>query len=297
MLTRYSKEHMEITSTLYSTNTTAREPSPMSNLIEMFGYQFFQNALIGGVIAAVACGLVGLFLVLKKEAMIGDGLSHTAFGGIALGLLLGINPLLTALVVSIVAVFAISYMRRKKIAASDSAIAIMLAVGFSTGLIIISIAGGFNVELFSYLFGSILTIDITDLMLVSLLGAAVVLFITFFRRELLSMVFDEEDSRIMGIPTKQLSIIFDLLVAVTIVLSIKVIGTILVVALLVIPGLSALKLNLSFKKTLFASVGFSILSTVLGVIFSAIFSIVTAGLIVFVLVLFFLLTLLYKKMA
>jgi len=268
----------------------------MSNLIEMFGYQFFQNALIGGVIAAVACGLVGLFLVLKKEAMIGDGLSHTAFGGIALGLLLGINPLLTALVVSIVAVFAISYMRRKKIAASDSAIAIMLAVGFSTGLIIISIAGGFNVELFSYLFGSILTIDITDLMLVSLLGAAVVLFITFFRRELLSMVFDEEDSRIMGIPTKQLSIIFDLLVAVTIVLSIKVIGTILVVALLVIAGLSALKLNLSFKKTLFASVGFSILSTVLGVIFSAIFSIVTAGLIVFVLVLFFLLTLLYKKM-
>jgi len=269
----------------------------MSNLIELFGYQFFQNALIGGVIAAVACGLVGLFLVLKKEAMIGDGLSHTAFGGIALGLLLGINPLLTALVVSIVAVFAISYMRRKKIAASDSAIAIMLAVGFSTGLIIISIAGGFNVELFSYLFGSILTIDFTDLMLVSMLGAAVVLFISFFRRELLSMVFDEEDSRIMGIPTKRLAIIFDLLVAVTIVLSIKVIGTILVVALLVIPGLCALKLNLSFRKTLLASVGFSILSTVLGIVFSAVFDIVTAGLIVFVLVLFFLLTLLYKKLS
>jgi zinc transport system permease protein len=109
------------------------------------------------------------------------------------------------------------------------------------------------------------------------------------------MVFDEEDSRIMGIPTKRLSIIFDLLVAVTIVLSIKVIGTILVVALLVIPGLCALKLNLSFKKTMLASVGFSILSTVLGVMFSAVFKIVTAGLIVFVLVMFFLLTLLYKK--
>jgi zinc transport system permease protein len=268
----------------------------MSNLIELFGYQFFQNALIGGVIAAVACGLVGLFLVLKKEAMIGDGLSHTAFGGIAVGLLLGINPLLTALVVSIIAVFAISYMRRKKIAASDSAIAIMLAVGFSTGLIIISIAGGFNVELFSYLFGSILTIDVMDLMLVSFLGVAVVLFIGFFRRELLSMVFDEEDSRIMGIPTKQLSIIFDLLVAVTIVLSIKVIGTILVVALLVVPGLCSLRLNLSFRKTLLASVVFSMLSTVLGVIFSAVFNIVTAGLIVFVLVLFFLLTVIYKRL-
>lgn len=267
------------------------------NLIDLFGYQFFQNALIGGIIAAVACSLVGLFLVLKKEAMIGDGLAHTAFGGIALGLLLGVYPLLTALLVSVLAVFGISYMRRKKIAASDSAIAIMVALGFSTGLIVISLAGGFNVELFSYLFGSILTIDLTDLILVSLLGASVVLFISFFRRELLSMVFDEDDSRIMGIPTKKLSIIFDLLVAVTIVLSIKVIGTILVIALLVIPGLCALKLNLSFRRTLFSAVGFSIVSTILGVIFSAVFNIVTAGLIVFVLVLSFLFTLLYRKMS
>ncbi|MGE5556349.1 MAG: metal ABC transporter permease [Methanocella sp.] len=267
------------------------------NVIDLFSYQFFQNALIGGVIAAVACGLVGLFLILKKEAMIGDGLAHTAFGGIALGLLLGVYPLLTALLVSVLAVFAISYMRRRKIATSDSAIAIMVALGFSTGLIVISLAGGFNVELFSYLFGSILTIDTTDLALVSILGVSVVVFISIFRRELLSMIFDEDDSRIMGIPTRQLSILFDLLVAFTIVLSIKVIGTILVVALLVIPGLSALKLNLSFRKTLFAVVGFSVVSTVLGIVFSAVFNIVTAGLIVFVLVLFFLLTLLYRKIA
>ncbi|MCW4005484.1 MAG: metal ABC transporter permease [Candidatus Bathyarchaeota archaeon] len=267
------------------------------NLIDLFSYQFFQNALIGGVIAAVACALVGLFLVLKKEAMIGDGLSHTAFGGIALGLFLGVNPLLTALGVSVLAVFGISYMRRKGVAASDSAIAVMLALGFSTGLIVISIAGGFNVELFSYLFGSILTIDQTDLILVSTLGLSVLLFIGIFRRELLAMVFDEDDSRIMGIPTKPLSIGFDLLVALTIVLSIKVIGTILVVALLVIPGLCALKLNLSFRKTLFSAVGFSILSTVVGIMLSAVFDIATAGLIVFLLVLFFLLTLAYKKIS
>jgi zinc transport system permease protein len=269
-----------------------------ANLLDLFGYQFFQNALIGGIIAAVACGLVGLFLVLKKEAMVGDGLSHTAFGGIALGLLLGVNPLLTALGVSVLAVFGISYMRRKKIATSDSAIAVMLALGFSTGLIVISIAGGFNVELFSYLFGSILTIDLMDLALVSLLGLSVLLFIGFFRRELLSMVFDEEDSRIMGIPTRALTVVFDLLVAVTIVLSIKVIGTILVVALLVLPGLCALKLNFSFRKTLLAAVSFSIISTTAGIMLSAMFDkMVPAGVIVFVLVLFFLLTLLYKKMS
>lgn len=281
-----------------STDTNARGFLETStNLLDLFGYQFFQHALIGGIIAAVACGLVGLFLILKKEAMVGDGLSHTAFGGIALGLLLGVNPLLTALGVSVLAVFAISYMRQKKIATSDSAIAVMLALGFSTGLIVISIAGGFNVELFSYLFGSILTIDLMDLALVSLLGLSVLLFIGFFRRELLSMVFDEEDSRIMGIPTRRLSMVFDLLVAVTIVLSIKVIGTILVVALLVLPGLCALKLNFSFRKTLLAAVGFSILGTTIGIMLSAVFNVVTAGVIVFVLVLFFLLTILYKKLS
>jgi len=267
-----------------------------ANIIDLFSYQFFQNALIGGVIAAVACASVGLFLVLKKEAMIGDGLSHTAFGGIALGLFLGINPLLTALGVSLLAVFTISYMRRKKIAPTDSAIAVMLAMGFSTGLIVISIAGGFNVDLFSYLFGSILTIDFMDLALISMLGSAVLMFVGIFRRELLSMVFDEEDSRIMGVPTRRLSIIFDLLVAITIVLSIKVIGTILVVALLVLPGLCALKLNLSFRSTIITAIGFSVLSTLLGTIFSAVFKLAPAGVIVFVLVFFFFVTLIYKKL-
>jgi zinc transport system permease protein len=266
------------------------------NLFNPFEYQFFQNAILGGIIVAIVCGLVGLFLILKKEALLGDGLSHTAFGGIALGLLLGVNPLITALGVSILAVFAISYMRRKKIAPTDSAVAVMLALGFSTGLIIISIAGGFNVDLFNYLFGSILTISFSDLLLVTILSALVLLFIGFYHRELLSMVFDEENAKIMGIPTKRLTILFDLLIAVTIVLSIKVIGTILVVALLVIPGLCALKLNLSFKKTLLATTLFSTLSTTIGIILSAIFNIATAGFIVFILVTAFLLTITYKKL-
>lgn len=265
------------------------------SIIDLFGYQFFQNALIGGCVAAVACATVGLFLILKKEAMIGDGLSHTAFGGIALGLMFGVNPLLTALGVCILAVLGISYMRRKGIAPSDSAIAVMLALGFSTGLIVISVARGFNVELFSYLFGSILTIDKTDLLMVALLGFSTLLFVGIFRRELLSMVFDEDDSRVMGIPTKTLSVAFDLLVAVTIVLSIKVIGTILVVALLVIPGLSALKMNLSFRKTLLAAIGFSMTSTILGIMLSAVLDIATGGLIVFISVMFFVLTFAYKK--
>jgi zinc transport system permease protein len=266
------------------------------SILDLLGYRFFQNALLGGVIAAAACAAVGLFLVLKKEAMIGDGIAHTAFGGIALGLLLGVNPLLGALGVSVLAVLAISYMRRRNVAPSDSAIAVMLALGFAFGLIVISVVHGFNVELFSYLFGSILTIDEVDLLFVSLLGVVVLLFLGFFRRELLAMVFDEDDSRVMGVPTNALSVAFDLLVAATIVLSIKVIGTVLVVALLVLPGLSALQLNLSFRKTILTAVGFSIASTVLGILFSAAFDVATSGLIVLAAVLLFLLTIAYKKL-
>ena len=266
------------------------------DIFRLFGFQFFQNALIGGIIAALACAWVGLFLILRKEAMIGDGIAHTAFGGIALGLFLGINPILTALLVSILAVLGISYMRRKGLAQSDSAIAVMLTLGFSTGLIIISIAGGFNVELFSFLFGSILTIDQTDLIIVSILGMSTILILGIFYKELLSITFDEEGSRLMGIPVRSLSFAFNLLVAITIVLSIKVIGVILVVALLVLPGLSALQMNMSFKKTTLAAIIIGTFSMTTGILLSAIYNVATSGVIVFTAAGIFLFTAIYKKL-
>jgi len=266
------------------------------DIFRLFGFQFFQNALLGGTIVSLACAWVGLFLILRKEAMIGDGIAHTAFGGIALGLFLGINPILTALLVSILAVLGISYMRKRGLAQSDSAIAVMLAVGFSTGLIIISLAGGFNVELFSFLFGSILTIDQTDLIIVSILGISTILILGIFYKELLSMTFDEEDARLMGIPVRLLSLTFNLLVAITIVLSIKVIGVILVVALLVLPGLSALQLNRSFKGTTLAAIGFGTVSMITGILLSAVYNVATSGVIVFTAAGIFLFTAIYRKL-
>ncbi|RLF59585.1 MAG: metal ABC transporter permease [Thermoplasmata archaeon] len=251
------------------------------DLPRLFSYQFFQHALLGGTIAALVCAWVGLFLILRKEAMIGDGIAHTAFGGIALGLLLGINPLLSALAVSILAVLGISYMRKKEMAQSDAAIAVMLALGFSAGLIIISLAGGFNVELLSYLFGSILTIDRSDLLIVAVLGISTALFLGMFYKEILSITFDEEASRLMGLPVTTLSLAFNVLVALTIVLSIKVIGMILVVAILVLPGLAALQLKLSFKRTVCAAMGFGVFSMVTGISLSAIYDVAASGIIVF----------------
>jgi zinc transport system permease protein len=268
----------------------------LNGIFELFEFQFFQNALLGGIITALACAWVGLFLILRKESMIGDGIAHTAFGGIALGLFLGINPILTALLVSALAVLGISYMRQKGLAQSDSAIAVMLAVGFSTGLIIISLAGGFNVELFSFLFGSILTIDQTDLIIVSILGLTTIFILGIFHKELLAITFDEQSARLMGIPVRPLSLAFNLLVAITIVLSIKVIGVILVVALLVLPGLSALQLNLSFKATTLAAILFGTISMTAGILLSSIYSVATSGIIVFTAAGIFVFTAIYKKL-
>ncbi len=282
-------------------NTPAKEFLIMTDLSlfdipRLLEFQFFQFALIGGIIAALVTSWVGLFLILRKEAMIGDGIAHTAFGGIALGLFLGIEPLYTALLVSIFSVMGISYMRRKGLDNSDAAIAVMLAVGFSTGLIIISLAGGFNVELFSYLFGSILTIDQFDLMIVSILGIFTLLFLGFFYKELLSITFDEESSRLMGIPVNTLTFGFNILVATTIALSIKVIGIILVVALMVLPGLSALQFKRSFKVTMIITIAIGILSVVTGIFLSAIYDVATAGVIVLTSAGFFLSAVIYQRL-
>lgn len=269
--------------------------SLIHDISSLLGYQFFQYAIIGGVISALATSWIGLFLILRRESMISDGIAHTAFGGIALGLLLGINPLITALIVSIVAVLSISYMRKKELAKSDAAIAVMLALGFSSGLIIISIAGGFNVEIFSYLFGSILTIDQTDLLIVAVLGFASVCFFGAFYKELLSITFDEESAKVTGIPVTSFTFTFNLLVAFTIALSIKVIGVILVVALMVLPGLAALQLRQSFRGTMIVTVCLSILSVLIGILFSAVYNVATSGVIVFTAAGIFLCTAVYHK--
>jgi zinc transport system permease protein len=268
----------------------------MIDPIRLLGYRFFQNALLGGSLVALACALIGLFVILRRESMIGDGVAHISFGGIALGLFLGINPLYTALVTAVLGVLGITWMRNKGLAQSDSAIAVMLAVGFSTGLILISLAGGFNVELFSYLFGSILTISQLDLLVVGGLSAVAALVVGVFYKELLSITFDEEASRLAGIPVGLLENVFSVLVAVTIVLSIKVVGMILVAALLVLPGLTALQLGQSFLRTVLSAIVAGVGSVIIGVFASALFNIATSGVIVFTLVAVFVSVAAYRRL-
>ena len=252
----------------------------LGDLQILLGMPFFQMALLGGCLATFVCAIMGLFIVLRKESMIGDSAAHTSFGGVAIGLLLGLDPILFALVLSTLAILGMSYMKKKGIAQSDAAMAVMLATGFAIGLIAIGISGGFNVSVMDYLFGSILTISSADLTLMALLSVAVISVVMLFFKELVAMTFDEPSSRMNGIPVSGLSVTFNILMAVTVVLSIKVVGIILVVALLVIPALAALQLNLSFRRTLMASIVIGVGSTLLGIMLSGLIDLPAAGVIV-----------------
>ncbi|MEM3445723.1 MAG: metal ABC transporter permease, partial [Thermoplasmata archaeon] len=211
----------------------------LSTLASLFSYQFFQYAILGGILSAIVCAMIGVFIVLRKQSMLGDGLAHASFGGIALGLFLGLFPLVTALLISLLAVLSISYMRRKGIAPSDASIAVFLALGFATGLVLISLSGGFSVDLFAYLFGSILTINTMDLLLILILGLCIIFFMVLFYKEMVALCFDENFAKLSGIPVTALNLAFDVLVAFTIVISIKIVGVLLVSAMIVLPALSA----------------------------------------------------------
>ncbi|MCS7097815.1 MAG: metal ABC transporter permease [Candidatus Methanomethyliaceae archaeon] len=264
-------------------------------MIELLNYQFFQNAIIGGILIGIISAWIGLFLVLKKESMIVDGAAHTAFGGLALGLLIGIDPFLTALIVSIISIFLISHMRSKGHAYSDSAIALMLAVGFSIGLAIISVTRGFGVDIFSFLFGSILTISREEIILITLLATSIAAFLSNFHREILAIIFNEDEAKIMGIPVRRISICFNLMIAVAIILSIKMVGTVLVVALMVIPALAALRLKCSFIKTLISSITIAIIGVISGIIISAYYRIATSAMIVLILLLIYMIIVVRKR--
>jgi zinc transport system permease protein len=277
-----------------------------SDLFDLLSYGFFQRALLGGAVAAVACAVVGVFILLRKEAMVGHGIAHVSFGGVAVGVLMvstGVYvgsettfPLLTALLVSVSAMLAITALRRRGVAESDAALAMVTALGFAAGIIIISLADGFSVDLFSYLFGNVLTITWAELGLTLVLGAVIVAFVMVLYKELLSVTFDEEAARLTGLPVNGLGVAFDVLVACTIVMSIKVVGIVLVSALIAIPGITAFQLRLSFSGTLLAAVLLGVLAVVLGIFISAVYEVATSGLIVVVALVLLGVTMLYVRL-
>lgn len=258
-------------------------------------YTFIQKAFVAGAFTAMLCAALGIFLVLRKMSMIGDGLSHVSFGAVAIGLLFGVYPLYVAVPVAVLGAYFINYLVHKTKLYGDASISIVSAVGVSSGVIIASLAHGFNVDLFSYLFGSILAISTFEALSAVVLSLIVLLVVWLFYNDLFSTTYEEEYARISGIKVERINNLLLSLTAVSVVLAVKVVGVMLVSALLVLPAVTALQIGKSFKSSLVLAVLLSVLAVIIGITLSFFWDLPSGATIVMVLFGFFLLTLLEKK--
>ena len=251
-------------------------------VIEVLAHGFMQKALIAGIAVAVVCSFMGIFLVLRRYALFGDGMAHVAFGGISIGLVLGVFPLWTAFAASILGGLGLQKLRNSTKISGDAAVAVVLVSGLAVGVLLVSASGGFSVDLFSFLFGSILLISTEDVMLIVAISAGIVGTLLALHRQFLHLTFNEEQARVAGLNVTLLNYAFVVLAAVTVVTSMRLVGILLISALIVIPNISAIMLGKGFKKTVGISILFSVLSVVAGILLSYYFDLAPSGTIVLV---------------
>jgi len=223
-------------------------------MLEVLQYEFMRNALIAGLLAAIACGIVGVYVVVKRVVFISGGIAHASFGGIGLGYFLGINPILGAMFFTIASALGMGLVTKRMRFPEDTAIGILWAMGMALGIIFISLTPGYAPNLFSYLFGNILTVPAFDLILMLILDVIIITLVILFYKEFLLLSFDEEFSTIVGVPTERLYLLLLCLIALTVVVLIRVVGIILVIALLTIPAALARQFTHSLKKMMLLSI-------------------------------------------
>jgi zinc transport system permease protein len=236
--------------------------------MSMFETEFMRLALGAGAVVGVLAPAVGFFLVQRRQSLTGDGIGHVAFAGVAAGILLDVAPVLTALVFAVVGGIAIELLRSRGGAAGDQALAIVFYTGIALGVVLVSTAGALNVDLFQYLFGSILTVTRSDLAVIGALGAVGLAVVAVFYRALAGVVIDEEGARVAGVPIGALNIVVAALAAVTVALSMRVVGILLVAALMVLPVSAAGRIAWSMRSTLVLSMAIGLASTLVGLTIS-----------------------------
>ena len=263
--------------------------------LDFLTYGFMQRALITGIAAAVCCAMVGLYLVLKRYSLFGDALSHMAFGGIALGYFLNVYPIWTATAVSVSAAMGITKLRKSTKISGDAAIAVMLSSGLGMGVILVSAAHGFTIDLFSFLFGSVLLTNMSDTLSFIGISCGVIVTLLVFRKPLLHFTFDEEQAKINGVPVEKLNYLFIALAAVTVIITMRLVGILLISALIVLPNITSMMMGKGFKKTMMISISLSVAATVAGIILSYPLNLAPSGSIVMMLVAMYVGTLLAKR--
>jgi zinc transport system permease protein len=257
-------------------------------VFEILQFGFIQRALISGIAVAVSCSVIGLFLVLRRQSLYGDALSHVAFGGIAIGLFTNVYPIWTAFAVSILASLGITKLKESTNIPGDSAVAVLLSAGLATGVLLIGLSGGFSLDLYSFLFGSILLISYNDQLMILVLSLIVLAIMYKIYRKLMYIAFDEEQAKVSGIDVIKLNYLFIVLASVTVITSVRLVGVLLISSLIVIPNITAMMFGKGFKKTLLISIFTAVLSVIGGIVISYVMNLAPGGTIVIISVTVFL---------
>ncbi|WP_238190503.1 metal ABC transporter permease [Paenibacillus sp. L3-i20] len=263
--------------------------------MEILTSEFFQRALIGGLFIGITAPLIGQFLVLRRLSMIGDTLSHVAIAGVALGFLTGVYPLLMGLIFAIIASFAIEKLRKAYKTYAELSLAIIMSGGIALASLLFTLGQSFSMNVNSYLFGSIYTLNNTDLYIIGGVTAIVLLVIGLQVKELFLITFDEEAAAVSGLPVRFYNVMISVLTALVISVSIKIVGALLVSALLTIPAACSLVIARSFKQSIFTVVIIGEVAVIVGLIVAGVWNLAPGGTIVLLLIAILLLLLLFRR--
>lgn len=262
--------------------------------MEFFQYDFIQRALLAGLITAIVCPVIGSFVVVRRQSLIGDGLGHIAFAGVTGGYMLGIYPALGAFILTMLGAVGIELVRRRHAEFADMGLAIFFYSGISMAIIFSTITRMPSAGLLSFLFGSIITVSMTDVLIIAGSGAAVLLVVYCLFDKLMLITLDEDIANVAGINTSMINMLFSILTAVVVVVGMTVVGILLVSALMIVPVATAHLLRLGFKATMGWAVVFSVLSVFIGLMSSFYLDIAPGGTIVMTAIILYITTILTK---
>lgn len=258
------------------------------DFIELLSYPFFQNALLGSFLASIACGIIGVYVVIRRLVFISGGITHASLGGLGMGFYFGWNPILSAMIFSIFSAFGIEWLSARQGVREDSAIGTFWSLGMAIGIIFIYMKPGFAPNLNDYLFGNILTITAADILWLSILSLVLIVIFTLFRREILYTAFDSEFAKTRLLPVNLVKYGMMMFIAITIVLSIRLVGIVMLMSLLTVPQMTANLFTSNFVKMILLSIFIGFVGCFVGLFLSAVLDVPSGVFIIFTQIILFL---------
>lgn len=256
-------------------------------MTDLLHYTFFQHALLGSLFASIACGIIGTYIVTRRLVFISGGITHASFGGIGIGLYMGISPILSAAIFSVLSAFGVEWLSKRNDMREDSAIAVFWTFGMAIGIIFSFLAPGFTPDLSSFLFGNILTITRGDISLLCILSLTLALFFALFLRPIVAIAFDPEFARSQKLPVTFFEYTLMMFIALTIVACLRMVGIVLAISLLTLPQMTANLFTFKFKYIIWLSVAIGYISCLGGLFISYKYQIPSGASIIFVSILFY----------